>query len=117
MSSYNSMRMIVMFDIPNNNPKENLFYNKFRKCLISGGFAMMQYSVYIKALHNKNKFDNELKKIKNKLPPNGNIRVFCITENQYNQMILLRGSINSNEKINTLDRYLYIGENDEFNKD
>jgi CRISPR-associated protein Cas2 len=69
---------------------------------------MMQYSIYIKVINVVTKYKYELKAIRQKLPKEGNIRVLLITENQYNNISILRGSQNLNEKINNEERYIKI---------
>lgn len=108
MSKYNYMRIIIMYDLPNNNSDENKDYTKFRKNLIKNGYIMMQFSVYIKCLNVKTKFKNEVKKISKFIPPQGNIRVLSITEKQYQDIIYLNGESNINEKVNNTQRYISI---------
>ena len=45
---YKVMRMICMFDLPVETEEEKKAYRCFRRDLIREGFAMMQYSVYIR---------------------------------------------------------------------
>lgn len=108
MSKYNFMRIIVMYDLPNNNSDENKDYIKFRKNLIKHGYIMMQFSIYIKCLNTKTKFQNEVKKISKFIPPLGNIRILTITEKQYQDIIYLNGESNINEKVNNDKRFICI---------
>lgn len=108
MTKYNFMRIIVMYDLPNNNFDENKDYTKFRKNLIKNGYIMMQFSVYIKCLNTKTKFKNEVKKISKFIPTQGNIRILTVTEKQYQDIIYLNGESNINEKVNNAQRYIVI---------
>lgn len=108
MSAYKYMRILVMYDVPNNSSEENKEYSKFRKLLIKNGYTMMQYSIYIKCLNVKTKYKSEVKKISKSLPSHGNIRVLAITEKQYQDMIFLRGESNINEQVNGVERYISI---------
>ncbi|MCF0217678.1 MAG: CRISPR-associated endonuclease Cas2 [Malacoplasma sp.] len=102
------MRILVMYDLPNNTTQENKQYTKFRKLLIKNGYSMIQFSVYVKCLNVKTKFKNEVKKISKYIPPQGNIRVLAVTEKQYQDIIFLRGESNINEKVNGVQRYISI---------
>ncbi|MDE6893936.1 MAG: CRISPR-associated endonuclease Cas2 [Malacoplasma sp.] len=108
MSFYKYMRIIVMYDLPNNNCAENKDYSRFRKLLIKNGYTMIQFSVYMKCLNVKTKFKSEVKKISKFVPPQGNIRVMAITEKQFQDMIFLRGDSTINEKVNGVERYISI---------
>lgn len=105
---YKYMRILVMYDLPNNTTQENKQYTKFRKLLIKNGYSMIQFSVYVKCLNVKTKFKNEVKKISKYIPPQGNIRVLAVTEKQYQDIIFLRGESNINEKVNGVQRYISI---------
>lgn len=108
MSVYKYMRIIVMYDVPNNSSEENKEYTKFRKLLIKNGYSMMQFSIYIKCLNVKTKFESEVKKISKFIPSQGNIRVLAITEKQFQDMIFLKGESTINEKVNGVERYISI---------
>lgn len=108
MISYKYMRIIVMYDLPNNNYEENKQYTKFRKLLIKNGYIMMQFSIYSKCLNVKTKFNLELNKIKKFIPTEGNIRILQITERQYQDMIYLKGESNINESVNGPQRFVSL---------
>ena len=45
---YNIMKVLCMFDLPVDTEKERKAYRNFRKNLLIEGFAMMQYSIYVR---------------------------------------------------------------------
>ncbi|PTF93852.1 CRISPR-associated endonuclease Cas2, partial [Staphylococcus chromogenes] len=51
--SYRFMRVLLMFDLPVETKQQRRIYSKFRKRLLENGFLMMQYSIYIKSVANK----------------------------------------------------------------
>ena len=102
------MRIMIMFDLPSKEDYEKKEYTVFRKNLIKNGYIMMQFSVYIKCVTMQNKTEQEINKIKNFIPQNGNIRVIEISENQYKNMRIILGNKNENEKYNSVDRYVKI---------
>lgn len=108
MINYKYMRVIVMYDLPNNNYQENKEYMKFRKLLIKNGYIMMQFSIYSKCLNVKTKFNLEVNKIKKFIPTQGNIRILAVTEKQYLDMIFLKGETNINESINGPERFISL---------
>jgi len=108
MNNGRFMRLIIMYDLNIDTKEEVQEYNKFRKFLISRGYVMMQYSIYMKTLNAKTKENYEVEAIKKYIPKNGNIRVLSITDNQYHSMKMLRGGKMINETINGEQRRVYI---------
>lgn len=84
--SYRFMRVLLMFDLPVETKKQRRIYSKFRKRLIEDGFLMMQYSIYIKSVINKDAANQTIKRVNNFLPPEGHVRALMITEKQYQHM-------------------------------
>lgn len=97
--SYKIMKLICMFDLPVDTPKEQKAYRQFRTRLIKEGFTMMQYSVYIRTCPNREYTHKLERHIKKFVPQAGNIRLLTITEKQYNDMILLVGSKSQTERV------------------
>ena len=95
-----------MFDLPIATKSQQREYTKFHKALISLGFIMIQYSIYVKIVNTESKVQRVIEKIKVDLPSNGNIRILSITDKQYQDMIFLVGDKNLNEQINNNERYI-----------
>ena len=105
---YKIMRMICMFDLPVETEDEKRAYRMFRKNLIKEGFVMMQYSVYVRVCPNRdyaNRLETRIKKI---VPLEGNVRLLCITEKQYEDMKLLVGSRSTAETAIGTERMIVI---------
>ncbi len=83
------MRIIVMFDLPMVTEKEKRTATKFRKYLLDDGFIMMQFSVYSRICKNNDDLNKHINRLKINAPKNGNIRLLQVTENQYNNIIML----------------------------
>lgn len=86
------MRLLCMFDLPVETDAEKRAYRIFRKNLMKEGFVMMQYSVYVRVCPSReyaNRLENRIKKF---VPLEGNVRLLCVTEKQYDDMKLLVGS-------------------------
>ena len=102
------MRLILMYDLDISDSDRIKEYHKFHKHIISRGFVMMQFSVYIRAINSITKKNYEVNAIKKYLPKNGNVRIFAITDKQYYDAIMLRGNKRINETINTEQRRIKI---------
>lgn len=77
------MKMLCMFDLPVDTSEQQRAYRKFRKDIMSEGFIMIQYSVYVRTCPNR-QFANQLeKRLKKIIPAEGNIRLLTVTEKQY----------------------------------
>ncbi len=55
---YKIMKLICMFDLPTETARQKQAYRQFRKNLISEGFVMMQYSIYIRTCPSKEYADH-----------------------------------------------------------
>lgn len=105
---YKIMRMLCMFDLPVETDAERRAYRIFRKHLIKEGFVMMQYSVYMRTCPSR-EYANRLElRIKKFVPPEGNIRLLCVTEKQYADMKLLVGSRSTAETAIGTERLVII---------
>ena len=58
------MRMILFFDLPTVTDANKRTYRKFHNYLLSEGFIMMQYSVYMKLTLNATSYKQELNNLK-----------------------------------------------------
>ncbi|MDR9833800.1 CRISPR-associated endonuclease Cas2 [Staphylococcus coagulans] len=94
--SYRFMRVMIMFDLPVETKKQRRIYSKFRKRLLENVFLMMQYSVYIKSVANKDAADFSVLQVKQFLPQDGHVRSLIITEKQYEKMQILLGKEDQN---------------------
>lgn len=90
-SPYNFMRLLLFFDLPMTTKVERKIYAKFRKKLISDGFIMLQFSVYVKIFPNRDALIQYTERLKRSLPSKGSIRIMAVTEKQYGNMQVLVG--------------------------
>lgn len=80
------MWLLAMFDLPVVEPEQRRDYTQFRKALIKDGFAMMQYSVYIRHCASRENLDVHVQRVQHALPPEGEVRLLCLTDKQFEQM-------------------------------
>lgn len=87
-----------MFDMPTITIEDRKNYSKFRDNLIDDGFIMIQYSIYVRICKNQDDITKHINRVKMFTPEKGNVRLLQVTEKQYEQMIMLRGIKNDDEK-------------------
>lgn len=85
------MWVLVFFDLPTETKKERKIYSDFRKQLIQDGFTMFQFSIYLRHCASKENAEVHIKRVKNTLPPAGQIGILCITDKQFGNMELFVG--------------------------
>jgi CRISPR-associated protein Cas2 len=91
ISGYRCMWIIVFFDLPTDTPKARKQYSDFRKNLLEDGFAMMQYSVYYRHCASKENADVHTQRVREYVPPDGEVRVIQFTDKQFERMEIYRG--------------------------
>jgi len=90
-SEYRIMWVFVLFDLPTETKKEKKAYTDFRKRLVTDGFTMFQFSIYLRHCPSRENADVHIKRVKNMLPESGQVGVLCITDKQFGQMELFQG--------------------------
>lgn len=90
-SEYRVMWVFVFFDLPTDTKKERKAAAKFRKDLISDGFTMFQFSIYIRNCPSMENAQMHIKRVKTVLPEYGKVCIFCVTEKQFDSMELFFG--------------------------
>ena len=80
------MWVLAMFDLPTDSERARKDYTHFRKSLLKDGFTMLQYSVYIRHCASEENATVHFERVKNALPPDGEVRVMMITDKQYERM-------------------------------
>jgi len=83
LNQYRIMWVAVFFDLPTEKAKDRKQAALFRKRLIEDGFAMFQYSVYMRHCPSRENADVHVKRVKSFLPPNGEVAIFRITDKQF----------------------------------
>ena len=90
-NEYRIMWILVFFDLPTETKKERKIYSDFRKKLISDGFTMFQFSIYIRHCASRENTDVHIKRIKKILPEKGHVGILCITDKQFGDIELFYG--------------------------
>lgn len=85
------MWVFVFFDLPTETKKDRKNYSRFRKNMMSDGFTMLQYSIYIRHSSSRENAEVHIRRIKSFLPPKGEVIIFTLTDKQFGMMELFRG--------------------------
>jgi len=87
------MWLIAMFDLPTDTKEARKEYTAFRKKLLEAGFDLLQYSVYGRHCSSDENADVHVRRIKLVLPPDGEVRVMRVTDQQFQRMLVFHGKI------------------------
>lgn len=85
------MWMVVMFDLPVIEKVERKAATDFRNSLLDMGFAMSQFSVYMRFCTGQAQLDTYGKKIEAALPAGGKVNILQFTDKQYERIISFHG--------------------------
>ena len=80
------MWTLVLFDLPTDTKEARKDYTRFRKHLLKNGFTMMQYSVYMRHHASTENAAVHIKRVRNALPYDGEVRVIQITDKQFGKI-------------------------------
>ena len=109
MSQYREMRMFVIFDLPTKTNEDIRIYTRFRKLLMKEGFIMVQYSVYSRFCRNDTEYMKYLRRVKTLAPQeHGSIRIFSLTERQYEKMHVISQRRKSDEELLSVNALVVI---------
>lgn len=83
------MWMMVMFDLPTDTPKDRHDATRFRNFLMDIGFAMAQYSVYMRFTGTRENSQKYIRMVKNNNPQTGDVNILFFTDTQFGDIIHL----------------------------
>lgn len=91
LNEYRILWILVLFDLPTETKREKQIYSRFRKNLMNDGFAMFQFSVYLRHCSSRENAEVHIKRVKNLLPEKGHVCILTITDKQFGMMELFYG--------------------------
>lgn len=91
LNKYRILWIFVYFDLPTTTKKERKAYSTFRKNLLRDGFAMIQYSIYVRHCSSRENAEVHKRRVKNFLPEKGEVIIFEITDAQFGRMEFFTG--------------------------
>jgi len=80
------MWLFAMFVLPTTTAQDKRRYVQFRKALVQDGFMMMQYSVYARYCGSEESAKVHRRRVRQALPPKGNVRLLAVTDAQFGKM-------------------------------
>ena len=92
------MRIIVMLS-PTNKRGTKMEYTKLRKFLLSDGYLRIAEEVFMRVTTNRKGAEKHLRRLEEYAPKTGCVRVFKMTEKQYENVWLLTGEMDYQERI------------------
>lgn len=91
LNQYRSMWVLVLFDLPTETRTERKVAARFRKNLLDDGFAMFQFSIYMRFCASRENSSVHIRHTKSNLPKKGKICIMQITDKQFGMMELFHG--------------------------
>ena len=88
---FETMWVIVLFDLPTDTKLARKQYSRFRKNLLDDGFSMMQYSVYMRHCASDENAQVHINRVQAGLPPDGEVRIVKITDKQFSKIQVFYG--------------------------
>lgn len=80
------MWLFAMFDLPVDTKAARKRYAQFRKLLLREGFTMLQFSVYARHLASEQSGETVRQRLREQLPPDGQVRLLPVTDRQFGKM-------------------------------
>jgi CRISPR-associated protein Cas2 len=91
LNEYRILWVLVFFDLPTETKKERSVASKFRKEIMRDGFAMFQFSIYLRHCSSRENAEVHIKRVKKLLPEKGHIGIMTVTDKQFGMMELFYG--------------------------
>lgn len=91
LNEYRILWILVLFDLPTETKKEKQIAGRFRKDIMKDGFAMFQFSIYLRHCSSRENADVHIKRVKKALPEKGHVGIITITDKQFGMMELYYG--------------------------
>lgn len=85
-SEYRIMWVLVLFDLPTDTKQARKAYAQFRKKLLSDGFTMFQFSIYLRHCPSAENADTHIRRVKGMLPKYGKVGILRITDKQFGEI-------------------------------
>jgi CRISPR-associated protein Cas2 len=90
LNQYRILWVFVFYDLPTETKKDRKNFTLFRKRLQQDGFAMLQWSIYIRHCNSRENAEVHQKRVKSFLPPKGEVIMFTLTDKQFGMIEFFR---------------------------
>ncbi len=91
LNQYRILWILVFFDLPVVTKKEKRIAARFRKEIMGDGFAMFQFSIYVRHCASRENAEVHMKRVKSLLPELGHVGILQITDKQFGDMEVFYG--------------------------
>ena len=85
------MWVLVFYDLPTETAKERKIAASFRKKIMGDGFAMFQFSLYLRHCASMENAQVHVSRVKKILPEKGKVGIMTITDKQFGMMEIFHG--------------------------
>jgi len=91
LNAYRIMWILVFYDLPTETKKDRKVAQDFRKKILGDGFAMFQFSIYLRHCASMENAEVHIKRVQKILPERGHIGIMSITDKQFGMMKIFQG--------------------------
>jgi CRISPR-associated protein Cas2 len=91
LNAYRIMWVLVFYDLPTETKKERKVAADFRKKILADGFAMFQFSLYLRHCASMENAEVHVKRVKKILPEKGKVGIMTVTDKQFGMMEIFHG--------------------------
>ncbi|MEO7532661.1 MAG: CRISPR-associated endonuclease Cas2 [Ferruginibacter sp.] len=91
LNAYRIMWVFVFYDLPTDSPRERKIAADFRKKIMADGFAMFQFSLYLRHSASMENAQVHVARVKKILPEKGKVGIMTITDKQFGMMEIYHG--------------------------
>ena len=91
MTGVQTCALPIFFDLPTETKIERKTAANFRKHLLKDGFAMFQFSIYVRHCGSDENAEVHVRRVKKRLPDKGHVGVMKITDRQFGTMEIYYG--------------------------
>jgi len=91
LNQYRVMWALVLFDLPTETKTDRRAAALFRKKLLDDGFAMFQFSIYMRCCPSRENLAVHIKRTKMNLPKKGKVCIMQFTDRQFGLMEIFHG--------------------------
>lgn len=106
-SEYRIMWIIVFFDLPTETKKQRKDAAGFRKYLISDGFTMFQYSIYVRHAPSRENATVHINRVSDHVPNIGNVCIMQLTDKQFSEIKIFDGKDRAKPLTNAIQLELF----------
>lgn len=89
--AWRSVWVFAMFDLPVESKAHRRAYARFRKDLLTDGFAMMQFSVYFRHCASLDSAAAHIRRMGLRVPVEGEVRFLTVTDAQFSRIQVFAG--------------------------